>query len=486
MSRNDAAEHLVILHSNDIHGACSPKIADGHEIGGLSLLSGYVRRVREQEDNVIYAIAGDLFMGSIIDREYRGLSTIRLANALQPDVFAVGNHEIDYGLSHLLFLEKCADFPIVCANMNVRELNRCLFAPYIDIERGGRTVRFIGLLTESIAGRIQQEDLVDQAISVRDVYKELIRVLNGLKTAKKADCTVLLTHIGITEDRILASRLSPDLGVDMIIGGHSHTLMQEPEIVNGIPIVQAGSGSSQIGRFDIDWDRDTGMIRKMSWKLIPVNDENSENDLLIDFYEERFHKEVDRKYEKTILTMPAQYKHDSFHRETEVIDLFTDMYRDAFGTDLFLLSSNAIRCKLFGPEIRRKDLLMALPYDNEVFRVTMDGARLQRLFAYFLRKEAWEGVNIYIFFSGNAHVLFDKEERFVREVRIGGEVPDPSKYYTVGITSYLYKNLAAFLDIKEDELPIVKIAEDDRSGLERYLMEKQSLSLRDFGRLEFV
>ena len=182
MSRNDAAEHLVILHSNDIHGAFSPKIADGHEIGGLSLLSGYVRRVREQEDNVIYAIAGDLFMGSIIDREYRGLSTIRLANALQPDVFAVGNHEIDYGLSHLLFLEKCADFPIVCANMHVRELNRCLFAPYIDIERGGRTVRFIGLLTESIAGRIQQEDLVDQAISVRDVYKELIRVLNGLKT----------------------------------------------------------------------------------------------------------------------------------------------------------------------------------------------------------------------------------------------------------------------------------------------------------------
>lgn len=102
--------HLVLLHSNDIHGAFQPKSEDGILTGGISLLSGFVQKTRRTEENVIYAMAGDLFMGSIIDSEYRGLSTIRLANALAPDVFTVGNHEIDYGLSHLLFLENAPIF----------------------------------------------------------------------------------------------------------------------------------------------------------------------------------------------------------------------------------------------------------------------------------------------------------------------------------------------------------------------------------------
>lgn len=99
---------LTLLHSNDLHGAFFPEYKAGHEIGGISRLSGYVKKVRKEEENVIYAVAGDMFRGSIIDSEYLGLSTIELMNILSPDVATVGNHEVDYGLAHLLFLEKCA------------------------------------------------------------------------------------------------------------------------------------------------------------------------------------------------------------------------------------------------------------------------------------------------------------------------------------------------------------------------------------------
>ena len=110
-------KQLTILHSNDLHGDFLPHTADGEETGGLSRLSGYVKKVRAEEANVIYANAGDMFRGSVIDSEYLGLSTIELMNLLNPDVSAVGNHEVDYGIAHLLFLEKCARFPIINADL---------------------------------------------------------------------------------------------------------------------------------------------------------------------------------------------------------------------------------------------------------------------------------------------------------------------------------------------------------------------------------
>ena len=68
-----------------------------------------------------------MFRGSLIDSEYQGISTIQIMNLLAPDVASLGNHEVDYGLAHLLFLERCASFPIICANMYVKYIGKRLF-----------------------------------------------------------------------------------------------------------------------------------------------------------------------------------------------------------------------------------------------------------------------------------------------------------------------------------------------------------------------
>lgn len=102
-------QKFTILHSNDMHGDFLAEVikGEGNLIGGLALLSGYLNKVRKEEENVIFAIAGDMVQGSLIDSEYRGISTIEIMNYLSPDVVTLGNHELDYGLPHLLRIFSC-------------------------------------------------------------------------------------------------------------------------------------------------------------------------------------------------------------------------------------------------------------------------------------------------------------------------------------------------------------------------------------------
>ena len=124
---------LTILHSNDLHGDFLAEKVGDKLVGGVSRLSGYVKKVRNEEKNVIYAIAGDMFRGSLIDSEFQGISTFQIMNLLAPDVVSLGNHEVDYGLAHLLFLEKCATFPIINANLHVKHNGVRLFNSHYTI-----------------------------------------------------------------------------------------------------------------------------------------------------------------------------------------------------------------------------------------------------------------------------------------------------------------------------------------------------------------
>jgi len=136
---------LTLLHSNDMHGDFLAETVDETLVGGVSMLSGYVDMVRKENPNTIYCIAGDMFRGSVIDSEFRGISTIEIMNMIAPDVVTLGNHETDYGISHLLFLEKCAKFPIINANIYIRSNHVRLFRPHLVLEMDGMKVLFIGI-----------------------------------------------------------------------------------------------------------------------------------------------------------------------------------------------------------------------------------------------------------------------------------------------------------------------------------------------------
>ncbi|HQB32416.1 MAG TPA: bifunctional metallophosphatase/5'-nucleotidase, partial [Erysipelotrichaceae bacterium] len=129
-------------------------------------------------------------------------------------------------------------------------------------------ILFIGIVTESVLHSAKQEGLIGTIINTEDAAKEVGKICNAFNGID-IDFTVLLTHIGFEEDKKLAQMLKPEWGVDVIIGGHTHTVLEQPEIVNGIPIVQAGTGTDAIGRFDIDIDTDNNCIDSFTWQFVP-------------------------------------------------------------------------------------------------------------------------------------------------------------------------------------------------------------------------
>lgn len=443
---------LTLLHSNDLHGDFMAEDVDGALIGGVSLLSGYVRQTRREEENVIYAIAGDMFRGSIIDSEFQGISTIQIMNMLGPDIVTVGNHEVDYGVAHLLFLEKCADFPIINANLHITTNNARLFDPFRIIEVGGMRILFIGVITEVALMQCKTDGLIGTFVTLEDAAEEVGRICNTYN-ALDIDFTVLLTHIGFEEDKKLAELLDLAWGVDVIIGGHSHTFLDEPAEVNGIPIVQAGTGTDQIGRFDILIDTDRNRIDSYTWKPVPIDAEHCPKDTSIERLIASYKETTDAKYGQIITRFARQLTHPTRIRETELGDLFSDVLRDALGVDVFLLGSGSIRTEQLGSIVTKGDLNECFPYDDAVHTVYMTGAQLKHALLRMLRDEALAGEHTEFYqLSHGLVVEYDQATHSYLRFDFEGAPIDDERVFSVGLQHFHYANLQDSFDLTLDEL----------------------------------
>ncbi|WP_044958633.1 bifunctional metallophosphatase/5'-nucleotidase [Butyrivibrio sp. WCD2001] len=443
---------LTLLHSNDMHGDFLAEKADDKLVGGVSLLSGYVSKVRHEEENVLYAIAGDMFRGSIIDSEFHGISTIQIMNMLSPDIVTVGNHEVDYGVAHLLFLEKCAEFPIINANLYIKTNHTRLFDPCKVIEVGGMKILFIGIITEIALQQCKMDKLIGTFITLEDAAAEIGRICNTYN-AIDVDMTVLLTHIGFEEDQKLAELLDPAWGVDVIIGGHSHTFMEEPFVVNGIPIVQAGTGTDEIGRFDMVIDTDKNKIDSYTWKPVPINNKTCPRDTAIEDMILNYKTSTDEKYGRILTKFVRKLTHPSKIEETELGNLFADMLKDALGVDIFLMASGSVRKKELGSVVTKGDFDGAFPYDDAAIVTYWTGAQLKHGIMRMLRDETLTGEHTEFYqLSKGLEVEYDQKTHSFLKFDYEGEPIDENRVFSVGLQEYHFKNLVDSFDLKPEDL----------------------------------
>jgi 5'-nucleotidase / UDP-sugar diphosphatase len=437
---------LTILHSNDMHGDFLSEDIDGKLTGGLSMLSGYVNKVRSEEKNVIYAIAGDMFRGSIIDSEFKGISTIEIMNMLMPDVVTIGNHEVDYGIAHLLFIEKCAKFPIINANLYIKTNRTRLFSPFHIAEIGGMKVLFIGIITEEVLAQTKQDSIIGSFVDVDEAAYEVERICNNYKKID-IDLTVLLTHIGFDADIELAKRIKPECGVDIIIGGHSHTLPDEPRLENGIFITQAGIGTDQIGRFDIMVDTDKNSIDSCIWEHIAINAGNCPRDAELEDLIIHYKSITDKKYARIVTRFSHVLTHPARNRETELGNMFSDILKESLGVDIMLLGSGSIRSERLGPIVEFGRLTETYPYDDGIYMIKITGALFKKMVKYILRDEAFLGTTEFYQFSRGIEIEYSRSRRELTKLKLNGMDIKDDQELKIGLQNFHFINLEAFLGI---------------------------------------
>ena len=461
---------LVILHSNDIHADFFSEDQDGKSIGGISRLSGYVKKVRAEEENVLYLIAGDLFNGSVIDSEYQGISTLAVINHLKPDAVCVGNHEVDYGISHTLFVEKCANFPLLNANIFIKRINNRLYTPYTLLDKAGKRIIVIGVTTEKIVGALKNDASVGKYIEVHDPVEEIYEAFKRNEDKDiPIDFVIILSHIGYEDDLKLADRVGGGPHkIDLIIGGHSHTLLTEPTVQNGIPVVQAGTGTNQIGRFDIYFDEETGEMDHYDWYTVPIDAEHCPEDeevnKLLDFAK----GETDKKYNRLICKLSRALENTSRARVTEVGAFLSDILQKSCLVDLFIMSPGALRATALGPEVTYGDLMELFPYESEVYKLSISGKRLRQMFKHALNRAANDPVQSSMLqISENVNAVYDKNSDKLNSLKCRGEEVEDDRIYTVAMTKYSLNSSEKYFGIAPDKLSeeckAEKIASGDRS-----------------------
>ncbi len=252
-------QDLVILHTNDTHSQIEPLSSGNYKgLAGVVRREKYINQVRAENKNVILLDAGDFSQGTPYFTLFRGDVEIELMNALKVDVATFGNHEFDNGQEELARRIKMASFPVVNANYDLKGTPLDgLIAPYAIIERGGKRIGVIGLSVR-LAGLVSPNRLGN--MKYEHPYKIVNRLARRLRNREKCDLVILLSHCGYNggkeqnpTDEMIAKNTE---GVDIIIGGHSHTFIKKPMLVESktgkkVMIVQAGAKGEEVGRIDI-------------------------------------------------------------------------------------------------------------------------------------------------------------------------------------------------------------------------------------------
>ncbi len=241
LAASAAAQSLTVLHMNDTHSHIDPE-RSGKNIGrgGVIEQAAYIDSVRlaDGKENVLLLHAGDFGQGTSYFTELDGDIEIEVLNAMEFDAVCLGNHEFDNGMEELARRIRNLDVPVVCANYDFTGSPiEGLVKPYVIVEKAGRKIGVIGLLTPL-------SSVVDKDIADMMKYLEPDEVANKyayeLKTAHDCDLVICLTHLGYEGEEYNDTELAAATkNVDVIVGGHSHTLLKnfmEVSNLDGEPV----------------------------------------------------------------------------------------------------------------------------------------------------------------------------------------------------------------------------------------------------------
>ncbi len=477
----DERLHVIVLHTNDVHGQVLPRKATWLKrdpvpmAGGLPRAAAYVNRVRQESassgDVVFVVDAGDWYQGTPEGLIDDGVTFVKALSLVGYDAMCVGNHEFDHGIPNLLNILKSTGVPAIAANLDEKASGKPVewVPPYRIVERGGLRVAFVGLVTP-ITPEITHPDA--GTLTFVEPAEALTRAKQAL--AGKCDWIVPLTHLGLLHDHALA-KAHPEL--DLIVGGHSHSFLKAGVREGSTLIVQTGTKLSCVGRVDVWIDKLTSKVVESKASTIDLDQEPAPehvNAPLAKVCDELIARNEARMKEVLgAMTVGAERTKDPV-ASSAMGNLLSDTLRAYAIADVGLMNRGGIRADFPAGPITRRDVFEVMPFDNSVVVVKMTGAELQEMIRKAVEGKAHSGLEV----SG---LLIDVQvdaakERKLLGIRVGGKPTDPARVYRVVMNSFMADGGDAYIekvppgDRRTDDVMLL------RDVLEKLFVDKKQVT----------
>lgn len=248
------SDKITLYHTNDIHG----KVESKYDSNGNLVQIGFdiLKTIKNSTQNSLLLDSGDITQGSILASYSKGSDIIDLMGEVGYDVMGLGNHDFDYGAEQVLKNAEKAKFPVISANTYLKESNAPLLKDInfgngcnVIKEVAGKRIGIFSLLTPETAYRSKPENTkLCEFKDVIEIAKQQVEILKN----ENVDLIVCLSHIGVDDSSEITSvDVAQQInGIDVILDGHSHSVMNEK--VNDTLIQQIGTGSKNVGKLEIE------------------------------------------------------------------------------------------------------------------------------------------------------------------------------------------------------------------------------------------
>lgn len=418
---------IVILHTNDSHGRIDDNL-------GFTRVA-YARETLEAAGATVYLLdAGDTLHGLPFATVSEGESVVKVMNEVGYDAMTPGNHDFNYGHERLKELAEMAEFSVLSANV-VKEDKTSLLPGSVIIEKGYAKLGIFGLSTPETVFQTNPNNVT--GLSFTDPVQAAKEQVAALEAE---DCTLIiaLTHIGLDESSDVTSKEIAEQvdGIDVIIDGHSHSVLEEGQWVNDTLIASTGEYIESIGCVVIDPEgrAEAGLLTEEDLNEYAVNEKVDQLIAEITASQDELLNVVVGQTGVELVGAREMVRTS----ETNLGNLAADAFRSAAGADVALTNGGGIRDSIPAGDITKKQLVTVFPFGNYVVTMNVTGEQLTAMLE--------NGVSRYPDADGRFPQVsgmtfkFDPDQAAgarVFDVQVNGEPVDMEKTYLLATNDYI-------------------------------------------------
>jgi 5'-nucleotidase len=436
---------LTILHTNDIHG----------RVDQLARIATLARRIRDQEaargGDCLLCDAGDVEDPTLLESNMtKGSSVFAVLRAAGYDLAAAGNATaLRYGPQAVKDLAVRFGQPLLAANLPDPATGRLVagLAPFAILNLAGAKVAVIGMTAPMDLYALFNLTPLDPAA----ILPGLIAKVRG----KGARTVIILSHLGAREDQELAAQVP---GLDLILGGHSHTELYPPVIVGRTIVAQAGDRGRFLGRLGMDLDPLTGRLTLRRAELMPVTEDMPGDPLTLSAIEtERRSVEALGRQVVAELAVPLDASEE---HQCSAGDLLADALLDrAPGAKVALMLAGHWKAGLPAGPVALGALNAALPSTGNPARAELTGAQIVQWLSAALRPEnaarklkMLRGVALGLPHVAGMTVRYDPATFAVKDVHMGAERLEPDRAYVVASSDLEFSEAVGYLPLPLEQV----------------------------------